>query len=154
MRDIEERLSELEAREAIRELKHEYCYCNDVRDWERLMELFTDDAVWDGGELYGVHRGRREIERFFRESVPRRLRFAVHMVTNPIIKVSGDRATGTWYLLEPMTLADGNKAVWFQARYDEEYVREGGRWKFKLIKLSAIFLTPYDKGWVKERFTK
>ena len=40
-------------------------------------------------------------------------------------------ATGTWYLFQPCTYAEGNQAVWGSARYDEEYVRVHGRWMFQ-----------------------
>ena len=60
--------------------------------------------------------------------------------------VDGDRATGTWYLFQPCTYAEGNQAIWGSARYDEEYVRVDGRWMFKHLTLSSHFWTPFEKG--------
>jgi hypothetical protein len=75
------------------------------------------------------------------------------MVLNPIIEVSGDRATGVWYLFQPCTYADGERAVWGSARYDEEYVRVNGEWKFQNLTLTSHFWTPFDgKGWVETQF--
>ena len=100
-------------------------------------------------------RGRAEgiqgIREFFTRA-PGRLSFAVHMVLNPIIEVNGDTATGQWYLLQACTYAEGDKAVWGSARYDEEYVKDGGVWKFRRLKLTSNFWTPFDQGWVKQRF--
>lgn len=42
-------------------------------------------------------------------------------------------------------------AVWTQARYDEEYVRENGEWKIRSEVITMQFVTPFDKGWVKEK---
>ena len=75
------------------------------------------------------------------------------MVMSPIIEVAGDEAKGTWYLFEACTYLEGNRAVWGSARYDEEYVRVDGEWKFKRIRLNAFFWAPFELGWVKQGFT-
>jgi hypothetical protein len=95
--------------------------------------------------------GRAAIREFF-ERAPERLPFAIHMVLNPIIEVDGNRATGVWYLFQPCTYADGNRAVWGSACYDEECVRVDGEWKFQNLTLTSHFWTPFDKGWVEARF--
>lgn len=109
-----------------------------------------EDAVWDGG-IRGKAEGRDGIRDFF-INAPNRLPFAVHMVMNPIIEVNGDTATGTWYLFQPCTYADGDRAVWGSARYDEEYVRVDGVWMFKNLSLTSNFWTPFDQGWVAAQF--
>jgi len=80
------------------------------------------------------------------------LHFAIHYVMNTIIEVNVDRATGIWYLLEPCTFAKDRQATWGAARYDEEYVKVSGQWKFKRLKLSSWFWTAFDKGWAKRRY--
>ena len=91
--------------------------------------------------------GGKRYERFSRTRP-----FAIHMVLNPVIEVDGDEATGTWYLFQPCTYAEGNQAVWGSARYDEEYVKVDGRWMFKYLTLTSHFWTPFDKGWVETQF--
>ena len=151
LEDIERRLRVLEDIEELKKLKARYCsYCDDNYDADALADLFTEDAVWDGGTR-GRADGREGIREFFR-GAPRRLPFAVHMVLNPIVEVHGDTATGQWYLLQACTYAEGNRAVWGSARYDEEYARVGGEWKFKSLKLTSVFWTPFEEGWAKTRF--
>ena len=148
--DLAKRVQVLEDIEDIKRLKHRYCgYCDADFDVDSLVELFTEDAVWDGGDL-GRGEGREGIRAFF-NSAAQRLAFSIHMVMNPVIEVDGDKATGTWYLLEPCTYRDDNQAVWGSARYDEQYVRVNGEWKFKHLILSSNFWTPFDKGWVEAR---
>ena len=69
------------------------------------------------------------------------------------IEVDGDTATGQWYLFIPCIHANGSEqAVWGSLRYDEEYVRVNGEWKFKSQTLTEFFRTPFDEGWAKTRF--
>ena len=148
--DLEARVRRLEDVEAIRQLKARYCrLCDDGYDADRLADLFTEDAVWDGGAL-GKAEGRERIRRFFQRT-PQVMPFAVHMVMNPIIDVAGDGATGTWYLLQAASYAPEGVALWGSARYDEEYVRVGGEWKFKRLRLTSFFWTPFGEGWLKTR---
>ncbi len=151
MEDMERRLAALEAVEEIKRLKARYCaYCDDDYDVESIVSLFVEDAVWESA-TFGKYEGREEIRGFF-VNAAKMLPFAVHMVMNPIIEVDGDSATGIWYLFQACTFAEGEKAVWGSARYDEEYVKVDGAWKFKDLKLTSHFWTPFDEGWVKTRF--
>jgi ketosteroid isomerase-like protein len=149
-RSLEERLQVLEDVEAIKKLKARYTLAVDARDAEGVVSLFTADGVWDGGS-FGRYEGKDAVRSFFR-SVPERLSFFVHYVSNPLIEIDGDRATGSWYLLEPCTFAEGNQPVWGSARYEERYRRVGGEWKFEEMRLVSLFWTPYEEGWVKKRF--
>ena len=147
---LEERLQVLEDVEAIKKLKARYTLAVDARDAEGIVSLFTADGVWDGGS-FGRYEGTDAVRSFFR-LVPERLSFFVHYVSNPLIEIDGNRATGSWYLLEPCTFAQGNRPVWGSARYEECYRRVGGEWKFEEMRLVSLFWTPYEEGWAKKRF--
>lgn len=152
--DTKKQIQRLADIEAIKQLKHVYCgLCDDNYDADPLAALFTEDAVWDGGPI-GMHHGREAIRRFFQGS-PARVPWALHMVTNPIIEVDGDAATGRWYLWEPLVYAlpGGNQAYWMSARYDDVYARTVDGWKFKRVAISMKLLAPYDRGWGAERIT-
>ena len=144
------RIQRLEDIEAIKQLKARYCsLCDDGYDADGLAELFTEDAVWDGGAL-GVAEGREKIRRFF-QNTPKVMPFAVHMVMNPSIEVDGDSARGRWYLFQTATFKPADSAIWGSARYDEEYVRIDGEWKFRSLHLTSKFWTPYAEGWERKR---
>lgn len=146
--DLATRVRRLEDIEAIRQLKAHYCYaCDDNYHAEKLAGLFTEDGVWDGGAL-GKAVGRDQIRRFFERS-PEVIPFAVHMVTNPLIEVDGDTGTGVWYLFQAASYAPENTPLWGSARYDEEYVREADGWKFKSLRLTSHFWTPFHDGWIR-----
>ena len=151
LEDLERRVKLLEDIEEIKLLKRRYCAaCDGGYDADAIAGLFTEDAVWDGG-MRGKNEGREQIRSLFQRA-PERMAFAIHMVLNPIIEVKGDTAKGTWYLFQPCTWAEGNRAIWGAARYDEEYVRVDDRWMFQRLKLTSHFWTPFEEGWVKTQF--
>ncbi len=152
LEEMTKRLETLEDIEAIKKLKARYCLYVDKRDEEGFVSLFTEDTVWDGGR-FGHYEGQAAVRNFFR-AIPEVLSFAVHYVMNPVIEVQGEKATGEWYLLEPCTMVEGDQAVWGTARYEEKYVKEGGEWRFKEIKLIPVFWSPYEQGWVKKKFVQ
>ena len=152
LEDMERRLRVLEDAEEIKRLKARYCaYCDDNYDADSIASLFVEDVIWDGG-TFGKYVGREEIRDFF-VNAPKMLPFAIHMVMNPYHR--SERGYGhrqSWYLFQACTFSDGDRAVWGSARYDEEYVRVGSAWRFKNLKLTSHFWTPFDEGWAKTKF--
>ena len=131
--------------EEIKQLKARYAAaCDDDYNADSTAALFTDDAIWDGG-MMGYAAGCEEIRRFF-SAAPDVVAFAVHGLSNPLIEIDGDRATGRWYLHQPMTMKDSQACFWFCAQYEDEYVRTADGWKFQHVKVIARAFTPYEEG--------
>lgn len=145
---LERRVQALEDAEAIRNLKATYAgYCDDSYNADKIVELFTEDAVWESQAL-GRFEGREVIRGFFR-GVSKIYTFALHYGMNPRIEVNGDTARARWYLFMPCTMADGNRAMWRAGIDDEEYVRVNGEWKFKRKVATGIFSATFEEGWAK-----
>jgi hypothetical protein len=146
--DLERRITIQEEIEAIKQLKARYCaVCDDDHNTEKITTLFVEDGIWEGADL-GSHQGHDAIRALF-QSFKERISFSQHNVMNPIIEVNGDRATGTWYLLGPFTFRKGNRAIWLAARYDDDYVKVNGEWKFQHLRATGRMAAPYEKGWAK-----
>ncbi|MHB8680935.1 MAG: nuclear transport factor 2 family protein [Acidimicrobiales bacterium] len=105
---------------------------------DEASELFTDDAVWDGGGALGVAVGRRAIAERLRNPT---LVFSRHFFTNPRIEVTGTTAQGRWDLLSPCRTADG-RSWWMAGHEDDEYRREEGRWRCSAMRLTTAFVVP------------
>ena len=154
--DTAERLQVLEDMESIRKLKGLYCYlvdaavAGDLDKWDEFMTHFAADS-WVDFELFGRHEGKKAIAAFYRDVVGTALSFSAHMVSNPLIEVHGAHAKGRWYVHVPFTLRSRNEAGWLQGKYEEEYVKADGEWKWKSITTKFDFITPYDQGWVETR---
>lgn len=76
--------------------------------------------------------------------------FVVHYVTNPIIEIDGDHATGHWHALVTMTVP-GGQALWTLGYYIEDYVQTPDGWKFKTMRFDTAATTPYELGWGKQQ---
>jgi hypothetical protein len=153
---IEERLRAIEDRFDIMDLKARYCRCNDG-GWEgpthdhidEVVDMFLEDAVWDGGPVAGRAEGREGIRTLFGhfKAVP----FLIHYVMNPIIEISGDEATGHWHAIIPAT-DPGGQALWTFGMYQERYRRTAQGWKFDYVKFVPAVNSPYELGWAKAPF--
>ena len=51
-----------------------------------------------------------------------------------------DRATGIWYISGPWTHAENNHAIWMMARYDDDYVKIDGEWKYQHLRAGVRML--------------
>jgi SnoaL-like protein len=49
----------------------------------------------------------------------------------------------------PFTFRKGNRAVWLAARYEDDYVKINGEWKFKHLRAIGRMSAPYETGWAK-----
>jgi ketosteroid isomerase-like protein len=149
-KDLETRIRILEDIEAIKQEKSRYVYCIDVRDWDGVLDHYTEDAKVDFGDL-GKYEGRKEMTKFFKEDYPPIIAFTVHMTQDPIVQVNGDTAKGKWYMHEALTFAKSGRPSWGAARYDDEFVKKNGRWRCNRSNITIFYLTPFDEGWVKTR---
>jgi hypothetical protein len=159
VRALEERLAAVEAVQEIHNLKARYGELVDsryakggprpaaelARIADEIVLLFSEDAVWDGGERLGLWQGRAKIRERFLEPT---LGFTLHYFVKPQIEVAGDVARGRWDILAPITYADG-RAGWMAGVEHDEYARVGGRWLHTRMKLDVAFMGPGQDGWTR-----
>jgi hypothetical protein len=71
------------------------------------------------------------------------------------VAADGRTARDVCYLWEPAIRRNAqtgeHEAVWVGGIYEDEYVKEDGRWKIKKMKLKLELLSPYSDGWAKAR---
>lgn len=125
------RLQRLEDIEQIRTLLLDYGRFLDSRDLNAYSRLFAQDGEWVGG--FGSAKGPAGILEFMQKNLgtgPNR-NGSYHILSNFEIDVKGDTATAwsRWTFIVPG--ADGKPVISQAGRYDDQLVRENGRWKFK-----------------------
>lgn len=124
------RLSELLAKEEIRELALLYCRGVDRKDMELLRTLYTRDG-WDS---HGVHFDgpANEYVDFLEKSL-QQVRIGAHYVCNHLIAINGSEAEGEVYALGFHQMPDANGGLiedFVGVRYLDRYRIEDGRWRF------------------------
>ena len=140
--ELERRVGALEDIEAIKKLHRMYVYALASQQWDDMLDCFAEDGTAD---IYnwGPRTGKEEMGKLFKGNFEGRiLPTHGHFVTQPVITVDGDTASGYWvlYLFLP-----GPELTWVQGRYDCNYVRLQGQWKFSYMK--------YTRPWPPEEVT-
>jgi ketosteroid isomerase-like protein len=136
-------LQELADREAIRDLACRYAHHVWQKQGAAAAELFTEDGEMDTGEP-PVLRGRAALL----EAYERMLgdgRFQP-FVSNHVISLAGDEASGTCYL-DLRSTSEGRSMIG-SGYYHDRYQRVDGEWKFRSRRLHLSWLVPLDEGWV------
>ena len=154
MNDLEARVSELEGtvaalrdRAEIQDLRFRYHVAVNEKELDSIGGLFSADGEARFGEI-GSARGRAEIQTLYAEVVGKSP-FVKQFIHNHLITLNGDTASGLSYL-EAKTVTNGESHL-VAARFDDEYLREGGEWKFSLLELTIFFVVPLREGWAGER---
>ena len=156
--DLERRLSAIEDREQIRELRATYCFLVDDGRFDELVDdCFTDDARCDFRSAQGdlgpfVSKGREEVRAFFAQVVASLLHDMSHTVHNHRISLDGDRATGDCYFELTAKDPSNGDAVVGAGRYLDRYRRVAGRWRFEERAAVIVHMAPLAEGWVKRPF--
>jgi hypothetical protein len=174
-RDADASVAQLAAR--LKVLEDKYEKLQDVQDLEKLQRIYgyyiERGQLDEVADLFstrpdvslemsgGLQVGIKNVRKMFSSATP----FGVMKpgtkpedylhVTAPISGVvdvdpDGKTAKGRWYAL--MFLNDagmGGGAVWGVGIYENDYVKEGGKWKILHLRFDDIFLSTYDKkGWI------
>ena len=148
---VEKRAQAAEDQLAIANLQRMYGFYVDKSQWEHVADLFARDAVL---EINGRGRfiGQDRIREYMRHFGPHAEGLLMnHMQLQPVVHVDPDGTHGNARLRALMMVGKmGDHAMWGEAIYENEYVKEDGTWKIARLKAYQVFYTPYDKGWGKE----
>jgi len=133
------RLAKLADIEEIRALLVTYGQTLDDRKWDEYSQLFAHDGAWIGafGEVRGPTAIHDAMVKAFATlpNEPGKRNF--HVLTNFLINVDGDHASAWSRWMFMVTGADNRASPQYSGRYEDELVRENGRWRFHKRVVSA-----------------
>lgn len=127
-------LETLAALEEIRQVKHRYLRCVDLKLWDEITDAFTEDATASygtpamGGKKIDL-ASRADIVTFLRKNMGPGI-ISVHHASQPEITVNGDTAEGTWCFQDTIIATEYRVAIHGAAFYEDRYRRDNdGRWR-------------------------
>jgi ketosteroid isomerase-like protein len=169
LEELARRVEVLEAEADIRRLQARYMFLCDTPNPEfgvtddatridLIMDLYTDDAVWEGvGEYYDGQFGRAEgapavrahFEAFWGQKQEPALLLNAHYLTSEQIHVTGDEAIGQWIHMQPWLFSDGTSLL-RSSRLNNAFRRVDGRWKVSRTRTENVFVAPLSAGWASD----
>jgi uncharacterized protein (TIGR02246 family) len=146
---IEQRLQRVEDELAIRRVLVDYSATQDAHDYEGYAALFAKNGEWVNGK--NVHKGREAILKMlvdlYGAPPPGYVNSeSFHITSNPQVNVNGDRATARSRHLLVMRGPKGEPTPALAGRYEDEFIREDGKWK--ILRRVDYPLMPTSEEWM------
>ncbi len=120
---------------AIQQLLHKYCHVVDRGTADEVAALFHRDAVllprYESDERYEGREAVRGWYQHYMENFRSKVRYLRHKIESPVIEITGNEATSVCYLDADSITASVNEANVAFGRYDDKFIKDGGRWWFK-----------------------
>ena len=165
IRQLQGRVVQLEDTDAVKCLHYKYGYYIDKCLYDEAVDLFSDEGAVRF--LNGLYRGKAGARRlychWFRNyftkgyNGPVRGFLLDHLLFQDIVDVAPDGLTAKGRfrcvlqggchesLREP--IPNLPKQFWEAGIYENEYVKESGIWKIKLLNYSMLWQANYEEGW-------
>lgn len=148
------RVERLEGTRAVKKLQRAFGYYVDRGLWGHAADLFADDGTIEIG-IDGVYVGKARIREYLMRLhggqeglIYGQLNEWVTLQPAIVVATDAMSATARWRDLG-MTGQYKQHAEWRDGIYENAYVREGGVWKIKSLRLTVNFVTPLERGWAR-----
>lgn len=153
---LQKQITTMQDVEEIKKLQRAYAYYLEHAMYKEVIDCFSDNTESiDTG--VGLYLGKEGVKKHFSPGKPPEWLHIV-MPLSAIIDVDpgGKTAKGRWYGLLYVTLrvATVPRALAGAGVYENEYIKEDGKWKFRKLQFCYVFQTPFGEegGWVKTPF--
>jgi hypothetical protein len=144
--------TQLADQDDIENLQRIYGFYLDKGLWSEAATLLTDDAVLDV-QGKGVYIGRARVLEYLKAigpegTIPGRLYDQMQLQPVTHVDAEGNTAKARWHLFAQLAKS-GEFAEWETGIYENEYRKEGGKWKISRLHVYPTMVTPYESGWGK-----
>lgn len=140
---LEARVARLEDIEALRDLRMQYHRCVNENEFPAAAVYFTEDGYASFGVMAEA-KGREGIADLF-DKLQNNVTFIRQFITNHIVEIDGDGATGVSYL--DARYAQEGVSIIAAVRYDDTYRRTADGWKFTSMIARIDLAVPLEQGW-------
>ncbi len=152
---LEERIRVMNDEDQVRNLQAAYNYYVDRRMWDDVADLFASVSVLEVGGI-GIYDGPKGVRRAMERMGPAGLtrgQLNDHLVFDDVAAVLPDRAEAHMRGFELGLVGDANTGAehWEVNVFDNRFVKEGGIWKVREMRIFPLLRSEYHAGWGKSR---
>ena len=168
---LEQDVTRLEDIQAIENLERIYGYYFDTRQMKNIVDLFSDGHTdFVEIESHGRFFGKEGVKRMFLQAVggeppkdeagrplaearPRSagvITVIIQLDGMVTLAPDGKTAKGRWHtwLCESFPFAGKLGQYWLHGYYENEFIKENGRWFFTRLFWNTTFYTRFETGWL------
>src|SRR4030042_2010803 len=129
-----------------------------IKRWSTSSPTIASQWRWPILAFTGARRGSRGSTWICSAGKPPRVgELSIGMIMQGVVDIDPDGRTakGRWYCMSieakpTISLHEGElRQLWGNGIYENEYVKENGKWLFKKVFYFLNFRTPYEDGWLK-----
>lgn len=149
---LAERVQRIEDENAIVRLQNIYGYYVDKRLLDQVVSLFAEEGTVEISHR-GVYVGKAGVKRMFVDSWARnglglkRGQLFTHMMMQPVIHIAADgrHAKGRFRTFAQVGQYEQG-VMWVEGVYENEFVKEGGVWKYAKMRFWPSYYVPEREG--------
>ncbi|MFK7829881.1 MAG: nuclear transport factor 2 family protein [Congregibacter sp.] len=140
---LQARVDQLESRMAIQTLAYDYCHGFDKRDFDRFLNIWWDDCVWNIGPPFGVFNGHGGIRDAVHNILWPAWDESHHLTTNNVISFdSPDRARSICDVDCTGRLAGETVCQMVSATYADTLERRDDVWRIQRRDVTIHYFNP------------
>lgn len=141
-------IAQLLQTEAIKQLKYQYFRLLDMKQFDALAELLTEDITTSYDNGRNAFDSRDKAIGFFKENMAKTLYHQHHGHHPEISFQSETSATGIWHFEDTVYASDVSVVIRGAGIYYDEYIKEGDNWKISHTGYERLWCTtePYHQA--------
>jgi hypothetical protein len=164
--ELEKQVTLMEDIQEIEDLQMKYGYYFETQNSEDIVDLFSEENT-ESIEItdHGLFKGKKGVRTMYFDWIAGRAnpnRISGILMTGGMVCIfqlqgvvevatDGKTAKARWncWDFEARPWNGLMRNYWLQGYYENEYIKENGKWYFKKLHWNDTFWTPYDDGWLK-----
>ena len=140
--ELVSRIDRLESKHVMRDLVTDYCRGFDQRNFDRFLNIWWEDCVWDIGPPFGAFEGHAGIRQAVEGVLWPVWRETHHLTSNlQVVFTGNDDAQGECDV-DCMGALQDHSVQMISATYRDHFQRRNGVWKIKRRDVTIHYFNP------------
>ncbi len=150
MKDLKDRIGKIEDRAALKELVDNFSILADLKDVQKQLLLFTENATVEStinGQVVGLLNGRKQIGEAF-ENFLNNFETVYHINGQQTVTLYGDKASGISCCTVTLLGTENEKKIktTMGVYYNDDYEKENEKWLIAKRKSNFVWQDKLELG--------